>query len=53
MDLEKAVDRVKREVAYWSLRKKGVKEKVVQLVKSMYDDARTSLSSSIGNREKF
>src|SRR6218665_2488737 len=43
VDLEKAFDRVPREVIYLSLREKGITEKMVPLVKSMYEAARTSV----------
>src|SRR6218665_3784130 len=43
VDMEKAFDRVPREVVYWSLRKKGVLEKIVRLVRSMYVDAKTAV----------
>src|SRR6218665_3574284 len=43
--MEKAFDRVPREVVYWSLRKRGVSEKIVRLVRSMYTyiDAKTAV----------
>jgi len=37
VDLEKAFDRVPREVLYWSLRRKGISEKLVRVIRSMYD----------------
>ena len=36
VDLEKAYDRVPREVIYWSLRRKGVPEKLVGLIQETY-----------------
>ena len=39
VDLEKAYDRVPREVVYWSLRKRTVAEKMVRLVKMMHEVA--------------
>lgn len=53
VDLEKAFDRVPRDVVYWSLRKKGVTEKIVRLVKSMYDGARTSVRCRVGGAGEF
>ena len=38
VDMEKAFDRVPREVVYWRLRGKGVTQKMVRFVKSMYED---------------
>jgi len=45
-DLEKAFDRVPREVAYWSLRRKGFSEKIIHVIK--YDEARTAMRSGAG-----
>lgn len=53
VDLEKAFDRVPREVLYWSLRKKGVTEKTVRIIKSMYEGARTSVRCRVGNTANF
>ena len=36
VDLENAYDRVPREVIYWSLRRKGVPEKLVRLIQETY-----------------
>jgi len=41
MDLEKAFDRVPREVISWAMRKLGVKEWLVLAVMSMYTSAKT------------
>ena len=41
MDLEKAFDRVPREVISWAMRKLGVKEWLVLAVMSMYTGAKT------------
>src|SRR6218665_1567531 len=51
--MEKAFDRVPREVVYWSLRKKGVSEKIVRLVRSMYVDAKTGVRIGTGNTGGF
>jgi len=51
--MEKSSDRVPRDVVYWSFIKKEVTEKMVRLVKSMYEVARTSMRCSIGNTGKF
>jgi hypothetical protein len=47
VDLEKAFDRVPREVIRWALRKKGVNEYMVEAVMRMYDGARTKVK--VGN----
>ena len=36
VDLKKACDRVPREVIYWSLRRKGVPEKLIRLIQETY-----------------
>ena len=41
VDLEKAFDRVPRKVLWWAMRKLGVSEWIVQLVQSMYMNARS------------
>jgi hypothetical protein len=43
VDLEKAFDRVPREVVWWALRKLGVDEWIVSVIKSMYEEATTSV----------
>ena len=48
VDLEKAFDRVPREVLYWSLRQKGISEKLVRVIRSMYDGAVTTVRSGRG-----
>ena len=42
VDLEKAFDRVPRDVARWALRQLGVEEWLVQTVMVMYKKARTT-----------
>ena len=39
VDLEKAIDRVPREVVWWALRCLGVDEWIVSVIKAMYEDA--------------
>ena len=41
VDLEKAFDRVPREVLWWALRKKGVDEWLVKAIQAMYEGAIT------------
>ena len=38
---------------YWSLRKKGVTEKMIRIIKAMYDGARTVVKTSNGNTDSF
>ena len=41
VDLEKAYDRVPREVTWWALRRAGVEEGLVRAVRCMYEKANT------------
>jgi len=50
VDLEKAFDRVQREVISWAMRKLGVEER---LVKSMYAGAKTVVRTIYGNGKGF
>ena len=46
IDLEKAFDRVPREVLWWALRRLGVDEWIVSVIKAMYVDAMTAVRIS-------
>jgi len=49
VDLEKAFDRVPREVIRWAMRKLGVEEWLVLAVMSMYIGAKTFVRTVYGN----
>ena len=53
IDLEKAFDRIPREVTRWAMRKVGVEEWLVETVMSMYDEARTVVRTSSGDTDSF
>ena len=53
VDLEKAYDRVPRDLVYWCLRKKGIPEKLVRLVMATYQKAKTVVRTCYGQTEKF
>ena len=53
VDLEKAYDRVPREVVFWCLRKRKIPEKLVRLVEMMYQRTRTKVLTSVGETETF
>ncbi|XP_047544596.1 uncharacterized protein LOC125076905 [Vanessa atalanta] len=46
LDLEKAYDRVPREVLWWALKEKGLPGKYVELVRAMYRGSCTYVGSS-------
>ena len=48
MDLEKAFERVPREVLWWALRRAGVEEQIVKVVQAMYANATTAVVSIWG-----
>ena len=53
MDLEKAFDRVPREVISWAMHKLGVEEWLVSAVMSMYSCAKTVVRTAYGNSKSF
>ena len=53
VDLEKAFDRVPREVVRWALRQLGVDEWLVQVVMMMYERARTVVRTKQGCSTQF
>ena len=53
VDLEKAFDRVLREVISWAMHKLGVEEWLVSAVMSMYTGAKTVVRTVYGNSKSF
>ena len=53
LDLEKAYDRVPRDVIYWSLRRRGVPEKLINIVRSTYEGATTKVRTKYGESDEF
>jgi len=53
IDLEKAFDRVPREVVSWAMRQPGVEEWLVQVVMSMYEEERTVVRTPFGDSKSF
>jgi len=53
VDLEKAFDRVPREVMQWAMHKLGVEESLVSAVMSMYTGAKTVVRTVYGNSSGF
>src|SRR5271157_5206058 len=53
IDLEKAFDRVPKEVLWWSLRTLGVEEWIIRVIQSMYDGAMTAVKLKGGESKEF
>ena len=53
IDLEKAFDRVPREVTRWAMRKLGVEEWLTSSVMALYADAKTIIKTAYGNSDSF
>ncbi|KAL6575841.1 hypothetical protein OROHE_000312 [Orobanche hederae] len=53
IDLEKAYDKVPREVLWWALAKKGISRKYIDIIKDMYEGASTSVRTNVGRTEEF
>jgi len=53
VDLEKAFDRVPKEVISWAMRQLGVEEWLVSAVMSMYSGAKTVVRTVYGNSKRF
>ncbi|KAL6531786.1 hypothetical protein OROMI_028149 [Orobanche minor] len=53
IDLEKAYDKVPREVLWWALAKKGVSRKYIDIIKDMYEGTSTSVRTNVGRTEEF
>jgi hypothetical protein len=52
-DLEKAYDKVPRNVMWWALQKHKVSTKYITLIKDMYDNVVTSVRTSDGDTDDF
>ena len=53
IDLEKAYDRIPRNVMWWDLEKHKVPTKCITLIKDMYDNVVTSVRKSDGDTDDF
>ena len=53
IDLEKAYDRIPRDVLWWVLVKKGVSLRYIDLIKDMYEGATTNFRTSGGLSDSF
>ena len=52
-DLEKAFNRVPRDVLWWVLRQSGVDEWIVRVIQSVYEGALTSVKLGVGESVEF
>ncbi|XP_066964344.1 uncharacterized protein [Macrobrachium rosenbergii] len=53
IDLEKAYDRIPREVMLWFLRKRKAQEKLVRLVEMVYQRTNSKVITAVGETENF
>ena len=53
IDLEKAYDKVPRNIMWWALEKHKVPTKYITLIKDMYKDAMTFMRTCDGNTSIF
>ena len=53
IDLEKAYDKVSREVLWWTLMKKGVSIKYIDIIKDMFDGVMTNIRTCRGITSDF
>jgi hypothetical protein len=53
IDLEKAYDKVPRNIMWWALQKHKVSTKYITLIKDMYDNVVTSVQTSDGDTNDF
>jgi Reverse transcriptase (RNA-dependent DNA polymerase) len=53
IDLEKAYDKVPRNIMWWMLEKKRVPSKYISLIKDMYTNVVTSVRACDGKSDEF
>ena len=53
IDLEKAYDRIPRDIIWWVLHKRGVTRRYIDVIKDMYDGAMTTVRTSAGESSEF
>jgi hypothetical protein len=53
VDLEKAYDRVPRELVFWALRRKQVPETLIELIRTLYQNSKSIVKTAVGNTKAF
>jgi hypothetical protein len=53
VDLEKAYDRILRELVWWALRRKLVPESLIELIRTLYQEPVSIVTTAVGNTETF
>ncbi|XP_075990249.1 uncharacterized protein LOC142985892 [Anticarsia gemmatalis] len=53
LDMEKAFDRVPRDTIWWSLRKKNVPERYVNIIADMYKGAKSNIRTVVGETKSI
>ena len=53
VDLENAFDRIPRKIVWWALRRLGVEEWLVTVIRSMYDGVTTAVRMKDGESGRF
>ena len=53
VDLEKAYDRIPRDLIWWSLRKRGLEEHYITVIWDMYERSKTKVRTLTGSTKEF
>ena len=53
IDLEKAYDKILRDLIWWALEKKGVTKRYIETIQDMYSGAMTTVRTVVGETNSF
>ena len=53
VDLEKAYDRIPRDLIWWSLRKRRLEEHYITVIRDMYERSKTKVPTLSGSTKEF
>ena len=53
IDLEKAYDKVPRDLIWWALEKKGITKRYIEMIQDMYSGAMTTVRTVVGETNDF